>query len=302
MSILANILRDPKTNHLWLHMFTHHGDFFIYTPDGTLDLATCHQEYGEIVYEDYFNDGANADIIVAKDKNGNYAAFTYFLGYMGDGGIYVSITPRFSFRSIWGFANDIDFFIVGENLDKQWGLIRVNCYPFKSALSPHTPPHIPNEIVPFDYSNKDEVLAKYPLPLYPNNPIWRKGLVDLTIMSNNVVNGNQNNQTWGLSLATIQQSCRANRFLPRDKNECMNQIENKLSVFKDRIVQATSFTNNEFAWMRDSLRRRMLYQPECVMRVASLFNLTEPLIINDPDLMAAYLLSQYQQELLKRKG
>ena len=82
-TILANILRDPKTNYLWLHLFTHHGDLYIHTPDGILDLATCHQEYGEIVYVGCFNDGANTDIIVAKDKNGNYAAFTCFLGYMG---------------------------------------------------------------------------------------------------------------------------------------------------------------------------------------------------------------------------
>lgn len=93
----------------------------------------------------------------------------------------------------------------------------------------------------------------------------------------------------------------AELIVAKDKNECLIQIDDDLSFFKDEIARAASFTNKKSAWMRDRLHRRFLCHPQSTLMMAKLFGLTEPLIIGDPDLMAAYLLSKYQQEILKHK-
>lgn len=295
---LANILHDPETNYLWLHDNTRDEDNFIHTPDGIVDLGACLQEQGEIVNVLHFGFAiASAELIVAKDKNGNYTAFILYKDSMGEGGIYVSITPGFSFRSIWGFANNVEIYIIGEDTNNKWGMIRITHNHF--SLFSHAP-YTPIEIVPFSNSNIDEVIAKYPLPLHPENPFWGEGVVDLTMATDKSLIGFNGNGVLGKSLADIHQS-RIINFFPQDKNECLIQIDDDLSFFKDEIARAASFTNKKSAWMRDRLHRRFLCHPQSTLMMAKLFGLTEPLIIGDPDLMAAYLLSKYQQEILKHK-
>lgn len=155
-TIKGHFFRDSEKELLWLHTYEYDQEFVVNTNFGKVDLATCEQVDAEIVsVHHFFISNSSAELLIAKDVNENYAALTILMDSVGFGGVYASITPGFSFRSIHGFVDDCDIYIIGEDLEGNWGVIRISaCYSYWGELGLFSP----NIIVDFKYKSMQEAL------------------------------------------------------------------------------------------------------------------------------------------------
>lgn len=157
--LIGHFLREPEEGFLWLHTYTYDKEYYVDTPSGRLDLATCDQMNAEIVSAKFFHIfGPAFQLFVAKGHNGNYAAFTLFMDSLGFGSVYTSLTPGFTFKSVYCFNQDLDIYIIGEDLEGNWGVMRVS---FLTGIP--TPwsargAYVPHRIVSFDYKNMQSAL------------------------------------------------------------------------------------------------------------------------------------------------
>ena len=236
----GNFLRDPQTNILWLNEYKPDQDYCVPFHDYVLDFATCVQEEYEIVSAVNFGFCmASADLIVAKNKKGLYAVLATYDDSMGYGAIYASITPGFTFKSVYGFANRWDNYIVGENEDGKWGIIQIthtsNCWFRIPFCNPH-------EIVRFDNDSMLGAMNNYPLAFTPWEILdmckGNRGMGDLTKVEGfaNVVNrGNgEHEDNWGITLDEIK---------TRRRNLQSSNLENKQIEFTPNNI--TKLENNE---------------------------------------------------------
>lgn len=157
--LIGHFLREPEEGYLWLHTYTYDTEYYVEKPSGRLDLTTCDQVDAEIVSAKFFHIfGPAVQLLVARDQNGKYAAFTLFMDSLGFGSIYASITPGFTFKSVYCFNQDLDIYIISEDLEGYWGVIRVS---FLTSIP--TPwrtrgAYVPHEIVQFEYQNMQAAL------------------------------------------------------------------------------------------------------------------------------------------------
>lgn len=236
----GNFLRDPQTNILWLHEYKPDQDYCVPFHDYVLDLATCIQEEYEIVSAVNFGFCiASADLIVAKNKKGLYAVLATYKDSMGNGAIYASITPGFTFKSVYGFANRWNNYVVGENEDGKWGIIQIS-HTGNSWI--HIPWCNPHEIVHFDNDRMSDAMNKYPLAFTSGEILemcrWNRGMGDLTKVEGfaNVVNrGNDEDEdNWGITLDEIK---------TRRRNLQFSNLENKQIEFTPNNI--TKLESNE---------------------------------------------------------
>ena len=202
---IGHFLRDTRNDLLWLHEDQTDTSFEI---PGIVDFARCEQVDAEMVASLYLGySPSSSEVIVAKDPKEHYGVFSLFTDTLGFGGVYCSIFPGFSFKKVFGFANDVDLYVVAEDLEDQWGMIRITmreCYWKIRGLV------FPNIIVRFNCKSKEEVLDCYPLHTEPANPFFRHNeLIDLTNLSNSDNKLADDGMAWGTTLAAIQNSRRS---------------------------------------------------------------------------------------------
>lgn len=218
--LFGNFLRDPKTGLLWLDELVYHNDFIVHKIDGDLDLASCEEVRAEIVYVRHlFFSMSEYELIVAKDKNGHFAVLTLYHDTMGDGGMYASITPGFTFKTVKAFADHTDIYIIGENIDDEiervlelnqveyeekkgsWGVIRIN---YNDSYWARGVSFLPSVIVPFKY-DWDGVVRNLPNPMNSYSTLLTNGLFDLTEQTEDMIK--EFSYDLGTPLSVIQE-CR----------------------------------------------------------------------------------------------
>ncbi len=201
MKITGHFLRDTIKKLLWLHTYTDNHMFVIKTNFGTVYLADCSQVDAEIVSAHFFCiSDSSAELLIAKDQNGNYAILTIFMDSPGFGGVYASITSGFTFKSIHGFGVDGDIYIIGKDLDDKWGIIRIsdNNSPWgvKGGFTP-------NIIVHFSYESMQEALKWCHIA---QEAVNNKSFKDLTLPTDLIDNFIRNDELdWGTTLQEIRQ-------------------------------------------------------------------------------------------------
>lgn len=176
-------LRDPKSGILWLHSISTDRDFRVPFLGEELDLTTCKQEVHEIItIQGWHLSMASPDFIVAKNENGFYAVLAIYTGCNQFGAIYASITPGFTFKSVYGFAHNGEIYIIGENEQRKWGMVRISRH--NSAWLDYCPWTIASQIVLFNCKSMKEVMDKYPITFtleeFLHEREWPRGMGDLT--------------------------------------------------------------------------------------------------------------------------
>jgi len=202
--LIGHFLREKESGYLWLHTYTYDTEYYVDTPSGRLDLATCEQVDAELVSAKFFIIfGPAAQLLVAKDHNGNYAVFTLFMDSLGFGSLYASITPGFTFKSVYCFNEDLDIYIIGEDMDGYWGIIRV------SFLSNIPEPwrargaYVPHEIVQFENKTMQEVLERCRIAA---EKAKNNMLIDMTKPTNEIKEFAGDGEPWGTTLGEIIRS------------------------------------------------------------------------------------------------
>ena len=214
----GNFLRDPQTDILWLHNNRSTKDYHVWTANGILDLSLCKQEKNEIVGMIHFGNLGFHYSFIAKNKEGRYAVMFIYEDSMGYGAIYASITPGFTFLSVYGFEYNHEVFIVVENLEKKWGVIRIS-FANSCWVKPDAPMFIPQEIVRFNcesineainnlsanISNKGNDYLSHVITLkeFHEQPQQTACLVDLTVDGEDMMY----DEDWGVSIDEIKKSC-----------------------------------------------------------------------------------------------
>lgn len=199
---LGHFLREPKTGFLWLHTSTRDTEFIVNTNVGKLDLANCNQVDAKIVSAPFFGIfGPAIELIVAQNQNGNYAVFAQFMDTLGEGGLYASITPGFTFKTVFCFNEDLDIYIIGEDLEGNWGIIRSSwASTMQSGPWITRSTYMLNEIVRFKHKNIQKALRECPIAA---DKAANNSLIELTKPTDMRAQIDKTEQPWGTTLYDI---------------------------------------------------------------------------------------------------
>lgn len=199
--LTGHFLRDPKTDLLWLNNYTYSTEYVIRTIADLWDLDNLQQVNAEIVSgKSCFISESTIELLVAKDKVGNYAVLTLFIDSLGFGGIYVSITSGFTFKSVYCFNEDIDIYIIGEDLDGKWGIMRVSQNASSSPLRARGS-FTQTEIIPFQYERMEEALEWCKAAKRAK----KEGLfLDITKPTEEMMEFINNGGSWGKTLGEVR--------------------------------------------------------------------------------------------------
>ena len=202
--LIGHFLREKESGFLWLHTYTFNPKYYVDTPSGRLDLATCEQVDAEVVSAKFFDiSGPAIQLLAAKDQNGHYAVFTLFMDSWGFGSIYASITPGFTFKSVYCYNEDLDIYIIGEDMDGNWGIIRVSYLNYIPDPWCWRGGYIPHEIVRFEKKAMQEALGwcRVAAEKAKNNM-----LIDMTKPTDEIAESAKNGEHWGTTLGEIIRS------------------------------------------------------------------------------------------------
>lgn len=199
--LTGHFLRDTKTGLLWLNNYSYDSGNETLSNLAKLNLAKCQHLDAEIVSGKYcFISNSTMELLVAKDENGNHAVLMLFMDSMGFGGVYVSITPGFTFKSVFCFNEDIDIYIIGEDLDGKWGIMRVSQNASSSPLRARGS-FTQTEIIPFQYERMEEALEWCKAAKRAK----KEGLfLDITKPTEEMMEFINNGGSWGKTLGEVR--------------------------------------------------------------------------------------------------
>lgn len=140
-NIILNILRDSRTDMLWLYDCDRF--FTIDSFNGPLDFSKMENLKANLVSAVNYRIGLSPDIIIAKDDDGNFAILTLYFETMGNGGVYVSFSDGFSYKSMKAYLKESELerivYLIVEDVRNGWQFLELkrnyNSNPFISVRS-----------------------------------------------------------------------------------------------------------------------------------------------------------------------
>lgn len=300
----AYLLKDEKTGHYWMHEFSLDSAYYVKTIEGTLDLTKCKPVKAEVVNAvNYGFCMASCDLTVLKDSNKNYMVMAPYLDSMGYGAIYRSINRGFTFKSVHGFNINWENYLVAENLDGKWGIIRIAHNRCEWTVSWNIPFCWPLEIVEFKFEKMSDALTasglSIPLWKYLNLCEFSRGEGDLVRVKDEAnFLGDYDIGTPLADMINSRNNLKCHN-LPHELDELYSLLNKEFSNRIDSIKRSRCLWQKDFFDERTKIMTKWLYDDSAISHMAQVLGVSDSFIIGDNEMFAAYILDRYKKYLLR---